>query len=273
MPQDDLGQILTQLRTISPPTPIAQPPPVVPVSQPYSSSSATPYPYSAPVPSLPSIPSSSSYSIPPSYPPSNPIIPKAEPSEIVNLTSVPTAPVASTSTIPSVLPINVSSLFNKIMQTGVLSSSSSSTPTGAGATAQREESAPPSDAVDPAKEYADLVLTSAPKLTSVDILKYVLLRSFLLMYSNHFFPSRHKPTIAQLLYSGLPGQCKQCGLRFSTDTLGKKKLEEHLDMHFAQNRKASQANGRGYSRGWLVGIDVGLHTSLITNFETNQTIL
>lgn len=33
-------------------------------------------------------------------------------------------------------------------------------------------------------------------------------------------------------------------------------MQDHLDMHFNQNRKASQAVGRGYSRSWFVGIDV-----------------
>ncbi|KAI0092732.1 hypothetical protein BDY19DRAFT_925885 [Irpex rosettiformis] len=243
VPQDDLGQILTQLRTISPAAPtVAQAPPVVPISQPYpSSSSAAPYHYPTPV-TLPSIPSAS-YPISPSYPPSNPVLPKAEPAEISSLTSVASAPVASTSTLPSVLPINVSSLFNKIMQTGVLSSSASSTPPGSRSATQREDSAAPSDTVELAKEYTNTVLTSAPKLTSVDILK-------------------HKPAVAQLLYSRLPGQCKQCGLRFPVDASGKKRLEEHLDMHFAQNRKASQANGRGYNRSWFVSIDDWLNDGI-----------
>ncbi|KAI0770816.1 hypothetical protein BC629DRAFT_1583389 [Irpex lacteus] len=245
VPQEDLGQILTQLRAISPPAPtVAQAHPVVPVPQPYPSSSTPSYPYSASAPPPPSHPPPSSYSIPPSYSSSNPVQPKVEPAEIASVTSVHTAPVASTSAAPSVLPFNVSSLFNKIMQTGVLSSSSSSTPTGAGATAKREDSATPSDAGDPTKEYANTVLASAPKLTSVDILK-------------------HKPAVAQLLYSNLPGQCKQCGLRFTSDGSGKKKLEEHLDMHFAQNRKAAQANGRGYSRSWFVSIDDWLNDGVV----------
>lgn len=54
----------------------------------------------------------------------------------------------------------------------------------------------------------------------------------------------------------MPSQCKQCGVRFPGDVAGKKKLQDHLDMHFNQNRKLSQAGGRGFSRSWLVGIDV-----------------
>lgn len=33
-------------------------------------------------------------------------------------------------------------------------------------------------------------------------------------------------------------------------------MEDHLDMHFRQNRKASQNVGRGHSRSWFVGVEV-----------------
>jgi pre-mRNA cleavage complex 2 protein Pcf11 len=33
-------------------------------------------------------------------------------------------------------------------------------------------------------------------------------------------------------------------------------MQEHLDMHFRQNRKASQSVGRGHSRSWFLGVEV-----------------
>jgi hypothetical protein len=33
-------------------------------------------------------------------------------------------------------------------------------------------------------------------------------------------------------------------------------MQEHLDMHFRQNRKASQSVGRGHSRSWFLGAEV-----------------
>lgn len=39
-------------------------------------------------------------------------------------------------------------------------------------------------------------------------------------------------------------------------------MEEHLDMHFRQNRKASQGVGRGHSRSWFIGIEVRILHSL-----------
>lgn len=54
----------------------------------------------------------------------------------------------------------------------------------------------------------------------------------------------------------MPAQCKQCGIRFADNLLGKKMIEDHLDMHFRQNRKANQNVGRGHSRSWFVAVDV-----------------
>ena len=67
---------------------------------------------------------------------------------------------------------------------------------------------------------------------------------------------RQRPPIVKFLYDRLPSQCKQCGVRFRDDTAGKKKLQDHLDTHFRQNRKAKEAAGRGHSRSWFIGIDV-----------------
>jgi len=57
------------------------------------------------------------------------------------------------------------------------------------------------------------------------------------------------------LYEQQPIQCKQCAVRFPGSPTGKKEYEEHLDMHFRQNRRASQNVGRGHSRSWFVGIE------------------
>jgi hypothetical protein len=67
--------------------------------------------------------------------------------------------------------------------------------------------------------------------------------------------SRYKPDFDELFLKRTV-QCKQCGRRFSDDASGKKKLEDHLDMHFRQKRKANQNAGRGHSRSWFTGLDV-----------------
>lgn len=70
--------------------------------------------------------------------------------------------------------------------------------------------------------------------------------------------ARYKPDFDELFLKRTV-QCKQCGRRFSDDAAGKKKLEDHLDMHFRQKRKASQNTGRGHSRSWFTALDDWIH--------------
>ncbi|KAF7978412.1 hypothetical protein HWV62_825 [Athelia sp. TMB] len=65
--------------------------------------------------------------------------------------------------------------------------------------------------------------------------------------------TKTRSNIVQFLYDQLSVQCKQCGIRFAESTSGKKDMQDHLDMHFRQNRKASQNIGRGHSRSWFIG--------------------
>ncbi|PSS35552.1 hypothetical protein PHLCEN_2v1490 [Hermanssonia centrifuga] len=74
---------------------------------------------------------------------------------------------------------------------------------------------------------------------------------------------KQQSPIVQFLHDRLPSQCKQCGIRFAGDFTGKKKLQDRLDMHFRQNRRASQAAGRGYSRSWFITIDDWLHDGAV----------
>jgi len=65
---------------------------------------------------------------------------------------------------------------------------------------------------------------------------------------------RTKPRVVDYLYDRQASQCKQCGVRFADTTLGKKQMDDHLDMHFRQNSKLEQ--GRGQSRSWYISLDV-----------------
>ncbi|THH02751.1 hypothetical protein EW026_g162 [Hermanssonia centrifuga] len=238
--QAELGQILGQLRTLAAPAPpVAPVPPVNPVSHQYPPQPSYP-PVAGPSYALPQVP----YAPPQaSYPPPSSFShAKAEPVEIPNLLSSQSiSGTSSTSATPAV-PVNVSSLFSALVKAGVVSASS--TPTGAGATA-KPEGTPPADLTqDAAREYRKKILSTGIKLSSAGILK-------------------QQPPIVQFLHDRLPSQCKQCGIRFAGDSTGKKKLQDHLDMHFRQNRKASQAAGRGYSRSWFITIDDWLHDGAV----------
>ncbi|KAG2219580.1 hypothetical protein INT45_002538 [Circinella minor] len=56
----------------------------------------------------------------------------------------------------------------------------------------------------------------------------------------------------ELLYSGLPLQCKQCGFRYPKTSEGQSKMDAHLDSHFRQNRRMKERVKRGLSRSWFV---------------------
>jgi len=45
-------------------------------------------------------------------------------------------------------------------------------------------------------------------------------------------------------------------MRYPDTILGKKHLEDHLDLHFRQNHKLSQNPGRGHDRSWFTSVEV-----------------
>lgn len=90
------------------------------------------------------------------------------------------------------------------------------------------------------QEYDDMILAMGVQLTSASI-------------------QRERPQMASILYNRLPLQCKQCAMRFPAGEAGKKSMEDHLDLHFKQNRKASQNTGRGHSRSWFIAREDWIH--------------
>ncbi|KAL1762025.1 hypothetical protein FB107DRAFT_199904 [Schizophyllum commune] len=68
--------------------------------------------------------------------------------------------------------------------------------------------------------------------------------------------------LESLFYDNLPVQCRQCAQRFSDSTEGKQAHQQHLDMHFRQNRQHMSNEGRGFSRSlyvdredWVTSVD------------------
>ncbi|KAJ7228562.1 hypothetical protein GGX14DRAFT_413709 [Mycena pura] len=225
--QDELQQILTQLRSLAraAATTVVQPP--VPVTTPVP---ATPASWSAPA--------QPSYPVQPSFPPSaSPMYPtydtvKAEPPTTV-LPSV--APSASGSSIDLV------GLLSTLKKRGYVPENG--TPLGAGTSSLEDVSkpeSPPDLERESSRSYRDAILLHDVRLTTMDI-------------------TRNRPGIVEFLYDRLAAQCKQCGIRFPDTTFGKKHMEGHLDMHFQQNRKANQNVGRGHSRSWFVGLEDWVH--------------
>ncbi|KAJ7498808.1 hypothetical protein FB451DRAFT_1016289 [Mycena latifolia] len=217
--QEELQQILTQLRSL---VRSAAPAP--------APAPAPPAPVAAPVP-WPAQPSYPSF--PPAAPPMYPF---------------PTYDNVKTETPPSVIPSgsglsaqnSILNLLSTLKKAGIVSESG--TPLGAGATTHEDSSKPepPDLERESSRSYRDAILMQDVKLTSTDI-------------------TRKRPDVVEFLYDRLAAQCKQCGIRFPDTAFGKKRMEDHLDMHFKQNRKANQNIGRGHSRSWFVGVEDWVH--------------
>lgn len=259
--QDELAQILGQLRALVRPT--SAPPPAIP---PTKYTSALPYPpsftYHQTV-----VPAGAP--LHPQYPPSRtPNYSNSAQQFQSSDTSRPTAmnPVVAT-TAPPAMP-SITGLFEALVKAGVVSATS--TPTGAGATAhvQDDLQRQPTDVQGPieskaeeCRAYKNAILAEDVKFSSADISRYSLHPA---CESWTHLPGRHRPKIVHFLYDRMPVQCKQCGLRFSDTAQGKRAMQEHLDMHFRQNRKASQSIGRGHSRSWFLGAEVSQRNSFVS---------
>ncbi|TFK91474.1 hypothetical protein K466DRAFT_582774 [Polyporus arcularius HHB13444] len=229
--QGELGQILSQLRTLTTPPASSSPPPAptpqsYPAPQSYSAPPGPPGPAAAP----PAYPPQQSY-------PTSFEQPKAEPMDLSRLLASAGASMPSTSTAPAVP--DIANLFSALVKAGVVPAT-----TGANVAKVEETSAPADPAREAARAYRQLIRSHKVKLTSSDI-------------------TRSRVPITEMLYDRLPTQCKQCSARFSDSPAGKKQFEDHLDMHFRQNRKASQAVGRGHSRSWFITMEDWVHGEVV----------
>ncbi|KAJ1309081.1 hypothetical protein OPQ81_004760 [Rhizoctonia solani] len=233
---DELAAILTQLRNLAktsaaaipPPPPPPAPAPVPVITPQYSyQQQQVPAPY---------------YQKPPSHT-STPLAPVSAPSfdlatllKSASTSSTPTPPTTvETPKQPAAAPIIPSDLLKNLISAGLLTlpaSSQTSTPV--------QPSTTPEQVTSKGEDYDETILGLDIQLTAASI-------------------QRERPQMANLLYNRLPLQCKQCALRFPAGEAGKKSMEDHLDLHFKQNRKARENTGRGHSRSWFVSRDDWIH--------------
>jgi pre-mRNA cleavage complex 2 protein Pcf11 len=52
-------------------------------------------------------------------------------------------------------------------------------------------------------------------------------------------------------FKELPLQCRQCANRYPSSAQGQASMDQHLDWHFRQNRRAKDSAVRGQSRSWF----------------------
>ncbi|KAJ7368407.1 hypothetical protein DFH08DRAFT_831336 [Mycena albidolilacea] len=222
--QDELQQILAQLRSLVRSAPPAPPPPPAPV--------ATPVAWPAPQPSYP---------VQAAFPPPAPLYPFPTTYNTVKTETAPSVLPSTSAASGSSAQSSLLSLLSTLKKAGMVSENG--TPQGAGTSTEdvsKLEPPPPDLERESSRTYRDAILTHDVKLTSTDI-------------------SRKRPDLVEFLYDRLAAQCKQCGIRFPDTVFGKKRMEDHLDMHFKQNRKANQNIGRGHSRSWFVGVEDWVH--------------
>uniref|UniRef100_A0A8H8CJU9 CID domain-containing protein n=1 Tax=Psilocybe cubensis TaxID=181762 RepID=A0A8H8CJU9_PSICU len=227
--QEELRQILNQLRNLVKST--APPPPVPQPTVPSAPSWHSPPPPPAFLPQISQI----SQVTPPPVSYVQPVKIEEQPPASLNVVSPPTLPVPSTSAAPP--SGNIANILSSLLKSGVLSTTG--TPTGAGATAKGEdvpvETQEQVEIDEAVREYRDKILLEPINLHSLE--------------------STRPSLIVELLYEQQGLQCKQCGIRFPDTKLGKRRQDDHLDMHFRQNRKASDDLGRGHSRSWFTSVE------------------
>ncbi|KAJ9474267.1 Protein PCF11 [Pseudozyma hubeiensis] len=154
-----------------------------------------------------------------------PIAPQGLSGALANLSALTGgAPAPTSSQAP---PANnaAASLFASLMQAGLLPGSS--TATSAAATP------PPAVERDQDEDYVAAILALDIKTSGPEF-------------------NREPPASYELiLHKHLPLQCRQCANRYPTGTKGQGRMDDHLDWHFTQNRRAKDSAARGQSRSWF----------------------
>ncbi|EUC66379.1 CID (CTD-interacting domain) domain protein, putative [Rhizoctonia solani AG-3 Rhs1AP] len=232
---DELAAILTQLRNLAKTSAVASsppPPPPAPVPAPtphysYSQQQQAPTTY---------------YQKPPSHT-STPLAPVTAPSfdlaallKSASASSTPTPPATIEAPKPPATSVIPSDLLKNLISAGLLTLPPSGQASAQAQSSTTQEQQIPSKSED----YDETVLGLDIQLTAASI-------------------QRERPQMANLLYNRLPLQCKQCALRFPAGEAGKKSMEDHLDLHFKQNRKARENTGRGHSRSWFISRNDWIH--------------
>ena len=139
-------------------------------------------------------------------------------STITHGAAPPAPPTASSSDILSIL--------TNLAKSGIVPSNGTAVGVGTLSTQETTAAQPDSDRIE-SRSYRESILAHSISLTTSDT------------------TTPRNNLIFESLYESQPAQCKQCGERFAGTPSGKKQMEKHLDMHFVQNRQASQQAGRG----------------------------
>lgn len=141
----------------------------------------------------------------------------------------PASGIASASaSLSSAAPASASELIANLMKVGLLpSSSAAQVPATSEPSAVGAGSTPSQD-----KAYTDYIMSLDLSMVTADL-------------------SKPAPELEILLQEHLPHPCRQCANRYPGGEAGKHSLDDHLDWHFTNNRRARATLARGQSRAWL----------------------
>ena len=188
-----------------------------------------------------------------------------------------TEPIASMALAPSASApvenaganLQISSILSSLMKSGLVSAIDTSSDSKVPPTEQepKEELEPPVPAAedltairDARMDYHKRILAERSETLNVENDMYAFDLTQRTNQSQTRFLSDDPTNVSFFLYDYLPLQCQQRGIRFLDTILGKKQLEEHLDLHFRQNHKLSQNPGRGHDRSWFTSVEVTFDT-------------
>ncbi|KXN86429.1 hypothetical protein AN958_10291 [Leucoagaricus sp. SymC.cos] len=225
--QEELSQILTQLRSLVRPSPQAPP-----SSQPQ---------WSAPLQHT-SPPPPAAYLLPPSH--YHAAYPPPAPARSDVLVPTPPVPVDQAQ-------LDISNILSTLMKSGLVSAPGADTPAPKVEPMEQDLEEEPQPLPPTAEDL------NAIKEARTDYRKQILAEQMeASLVENSVDESTNVP---DFLYDLLALQCQQCGIRYPDTALGKKHLEDHLDLHFRQNRKLSQNSDRGHDRSWFTSVENWVH--------------
>ncbi|KAL9712870.1 mRNA 3' end processing factor [Leucoagaricus gongylophorus] len=229
--QDELSQILAQLRGLARPPTVQPVPPLQPQwPTPQLSSTLTTYPHP-------------SYNTVYLAPTPEKFEPAASPAPGLPA-SAPTENAAGTN-------LQISNILSSLMKSGLVSAVDTTSEPKAPLMEQE-----PEEVKSPVPSAEDL---TAIKDAQTDYRERILAER---VETSSVENSIDDPTnVSFFLYDYLPLQCQQCGMRYPDTILGRKHLEDHLDLHFRQNHKLSQNPGRGHDRSWFTSVEDWVHES------------
>ncbi|WFD25661.1 hypothetical protein MNAN1_000625 [Malassezia nana] len=153
--------------------------------------------------------------------------PAASPDAAAPAPSPSPASASAPAPAPSAAPSSASELIANLMKAGLLPAAAPQTPL-AGAPAL----APAPKAASQDQLYTDFIMSLEIRMTTLDL-------------------SRTSAELELLIRDHLPLPCRQCANRYPDGEAGKHGLDDHLDWHFTQNRRARASIARGQSRAWF----------------------